>query len=186
MNTESSPFNLNKNNDNKILEDKYSLIVEKIISPSAEDLQIIKEIDDYLSFFKAKLSEGDSQNIQNIIFFLEAFRNFLKCSVIIYRISNHRQRRKWLASLSPEERSFFDNNRLRINKIFPLLLALDFLIIEDENDDYLQKYTSQFNNLSSEFKSDVYDKLNDQTKIELLNRLKEFCLQILVEIKKII
>lgn len=182
MSTESPYLNVEENN--KTLKDKYQGIVEKIIPPSAEDSQIIEEIKKYLLFFKEKLTEGNSHDIQNIIFFLEAFKSFLECSIITYKIKNHWQRREWLMSLSPDERIFFDNNRLRINKVFSLLFTLDFLITGEENESNLQKYSSQFNNLRLEFEGEGYDKLSNQAKIELVNRLKEFCRQVLVEIKK--
>lgn len=174
---------LNKNADAKALKDKYSNIIEEIILPTEEDLQIIKEIEKYLFSLDKRSFNENNQNFQNIIFFLKAFQEFLKSSIIIYKTKNHKQRRKWLMSLPLEERNFFDNNRLRINKIFSLLLALDLLITEEENNS-LQQYSSWFNNLWSEFDSKIYNTLDDQTKIKLVNKLKEFCLQIFTEIKK--
>ncbi|MCS7200833.1 MAG: hypothetical protein NZ822_01640 [Patescibacteria group bacterium] len=153
---------------------RYPGIIQEIIFPSGDDLRIISEAEEILS----KFPDDSAENL-----FLRSLIDFLKSSIIILTpeiFPSHSERRKWLTSLPTEDVQFFENNRLRINKIFPLIWSLSEVL---ENLSNNQNLKSEFNEITGDLYDGSYDQLSIEDKINLINELREFALKILEKLK---
>lgn len=137
------------------LKNKYQDHIDEIILPTKEDLELASDAESLLEKFT------DDQPQKH---FLLALINFLRCSIITYhqdKIRSHKQRREWLNGLlrqgetEKSEKIFFENNRLRINKIFPLLWALDELP---------EEIKEGINSFWEIFQGENYSKLSNEEK----------------------
>jgi hypothetical protein len=167
----------------KLFKDKFPDYIKDIVLPTNNDFETISKAELLLE----KFNNNDPEK-----FFLLSLINFLKCSIITYhsnKLQSHGQRRKWLNSLMKEnglsssagkvrqfEKEFLENNRLRVNKFFPLLWAIDNLPDDLKFD--LEKFWQLLG-------SENYNKLSDEEKIKVLNDFKEYCLQIFNQLKSL-
>lgn len=166
---------LNNFNREEYFRKRYPGIIQEIIFPSDEDLRIISDSEKLLS----KFPNDSAENL-----FLRSLIDFLRSSIIILTpeiFPSHSERRKWLASLHTEEDiQFFENNRLRINKIFPLIWSLSE-VLENLLDN--QDLQDEFNEIAGFLYNGSYDQLSVKDKINLISKLREFALKILGKLK---